>query len=542
MNYTGLAGDEQISTASHLREFHAAYGESSDPKTLYQLQQLFIRFAPLWPRVTFLLESLASIYAGLDEALFRFYDLYFTLNESKGAQHVHGAIPFLERPLGGNRAADPFEYINLKATKTEKNYCLILVRWALNDTTATEAAKFWYLEHAREVLDAARNQDRKLICSELMSEKTMQMISEVTVPSDSGFWRVRKGIAERERELDGALKRVREALENTEKPSPQAGRSPLTIPPRFSGIEYGASPILPQYGEAASDPTPHAPRVAFSPPSRSPSPSRTRRGRFSPPLAQLPLSHGDRRVRSHSRESAFSAAASASSVVTWAPTEPEEMTISMKVFSTALDKWVESIGIMDTGCEGGNFISSSFLSEHLNMFSSIETDPDADHMEFVDFGGNTDFKPLGKVKLKWYGRVMEAGAGRRAKRSLESEGWFKVAAHLPSEEGEAPFQVLLGKDWLVQNDVLKFRGLRLYKRREKKTLEMQRLEDAEMMRRSALREEAEVNPYHFCSTYLTRTLDGAACGTDGECVSFERVTGVSRLQTHKTSVDRLTKE
>jgi hypothetical protein len=498
MNYIGLAGEEQISAASHLREFNAAYGESSDPKTLYQLQQLFIRFAPLWPRVTFLLESIVSIYSGLDEALFRFYDLYFTLNESKGSQHPHGAIPFLERPLGGSRAADPFDYINLKATKTEKNYCLILVRWALNDTNATEAAKFWYLEHAREVLEAARDQDRKLICSELLSEKTMKMISEVTVPSDSGFWRARKGIAERERELDGALKRVREALENVGKSAGQAGRSTLTTPPPFDGIEYGASPILPTYaGETARDPTPHAPRVAFSPPSRSPSPSRTGRARFSPPLAQLTLSHGDRRVRSHSRESAFSAAASASSIVTWAPTEPEEMTISMKVFSPALDKWVESIGIMDTGCEGGNFISSSFLSEHLNMFSSIETDPDADHMEFVDFGGNTDFKPLGKVKLKWYGRVMEVGGGRRGKRSLESEGWFKVAQHLPSEDGEAPFEILLGKDWLVQNNVLRFRGLRLYKRREKKTLEMQRLEDAEMVRRTALRDEAEVSSCRF---------------------------------------------
>lgn len=505
MLYTGLAGDEQISTSSHLKEFHAAYGECSDPKTLYQLQTLFIRFAPIWPRITFLLESLVNIYYGLDESLFRFYDLYFTLNEytpTKGAQLPSGAIPFLERPLGGSRAVDPFEYINSKATKTEKTYCLILVRWALNDVNATDAASFWYLEHAREVLEAARDQDRQMICAELMSEKTMKMISEVTVSADSGFWRVRKGIAERERALEDALRRVREALDGAERGARQAVPRTSTRPSPTEDVEYGASPILPANGYPEADLSTsdsRRSRVVFSPPSRSPSPSRARRGRFSPPLVHShPHSHStsspwdDRRIRSHSRDSAFSAAPSASSIITWAPTEPDTFSLSMKIFSSSLSTWVESIGIMDTGCEGGNFISSAFLTDHLDMVAHIEADPDAEQMQFVDFGGKTDFKPLGKVKLKWYGREIQAGGGRKAKRSMQSESWFRVAPHLVTEEGEAPFQVLLGKDWLEQNEVLIYRGLRLFKRREKRTVEMDRVYEEEQGRRRALREEAEV--------------------------------------------------
>ena len=102
------------------------------------------------------------------------------------------------------------------------------------------------------------------------------------------------------------------------------------------------------------------------------------------------------------------------------------------------------------------------------MGAEIESDPEGEAMQFVDFAGKTEFKPMGKVKLRWYGR--EIKSGRRGTRTLESEDWFRVAPHLTTEEGEKPFQILLGKDWLHDNEVLTYRGLRLFKSKEKKGL------------------------------------------------------------------------
>jgi hypothetical protein len=125
---------------------------------------------------------------------------------------------------------------------------------------------------------------------------------------------------------------------------------------------------------------------------------------------------------------------------------------------------------MDTGCEGGNFISSAFMEEHLSLPSEeIEADPEGERMQLVDFAGKTDFKPLGKVKLKWYGRDIKSG-GRRGTRTMQSEDYFRVAPHLSTEDGETPFQILLGKEWLHTHEVLTYRGLRLFKSRERKGL------------------------------------------------------------------------
>lgn len=116
---------------------------------------------------------------------------------------------------------------------------------------------------------------------------------------------------------------------------------------------------------------------------------------------------------------------------------------------------------MDTRCEGGNFISSAFLADHLDMATLVEDESDEHHVQWVDFQGNTDFKPTGKVKLRWYDREIESG--RKGRRGQETSSWFRVAPHLELESGVQPFQVLVGQEFLHENQLIQYTGLRLYK-------------------------------------------------------------------------------
>ena len=451
MPFVGLPGEELISEASHLKRFRDAYGGTADPRELYRLQPIFIRFAPIWPRITFLLDSLVDICWNFDDSLYRLHNYCVRANDN------NVSISTLDRPQ------DPFEYFNnLAISHDSKNSLTLLQMWLHKH----ESDAFFLRGHVRALLYQARGHDRRIIVAELLSRETAMLLNEVPVDVHSGFWNVRRGIAARDEMVSEALDRLQRDLERLE----MQPHSPISNLPSERGlsnidVEYGTGTIAAQNSvrNDFADESDHSrsSRVLFSPP-RSPSPPISRRGRHTPFPDHL-YRDGDRR-RSISRDSIFSHGAS--SIVTWAPTEPDAFSISMKVFSASLNDWVESIAIMDTGCEGGNFISSSFLEEQLQMGAEIESDPEGEAMQFVDFAGKTDFKPMGKVKLRWYGR--EIKSGRRGTRTLESTDWFRVAPHLATEDGEKPFQILLGKDWLHDNEVLTYRGLRLFKSKEKK--------------------------------------------------------------------------
>jgi hypothetical protein len=163
--------------------------------------------------------------------------------------------------------------------------------------------------------------------------------------------------------------------------------------------------------------------------------------------------------------------------------------MSIAVWSATKEQWVNSLAVMDTGCEGGNFISSAFLADHLDMIGHVEDDSDEYHVQWVDFQGKTDFKPKGKVQLKWYGREIESG--RKARRGQEISSWFRVAPHLDVESGEQPFQILLGQEFLHENQLIQYRGLRLYKSKAKRSAQQVQEEEAEISRRQQQRLELE---------------------------------------------------
>jgi hypothetical protein len=163
--------------------------------------------------------------------------------------------------------------------------------------------------------------------------------------------------------------------------------------------------------------------------------------------------------------------------------------MSIAVWSATKEQWVNSLAVMDTGCEGGNFVSSAFLADHLDMVNHVEDESDEHHVQWVDFQGKTDFKPEGKVKLKWYGRDIESG--RKGRRGQELSSWFRVAPHLDLESGEQPFQILLGQEFLHEHQLVQYRGLRLYKSKAKKSAQQAQEEEAEMRRREQQRQDLE---------------------------------------------------
>jgi hypothetical protein len=163
--------------------------------------------------------------------------------------------------------------------------------------------------------------------------------------------------------------------------------------------------------------------------------------------------------------------------------------MSIAVWSATKEQWVDSLAVMDTGCEGGNFISSAFLADHLEMIGHMEDNSDEPHVQWVDFQGKTDFKPQGKVKLKWYGREIESG--RKARRGEKISSWFHVTPHLDLESGVQPFQILLGQEFLHENQLIQYTGLRLYKSTSKKSAQQEQEDEAEIRRRQNQRQDLE---------------------------------------------------
>jgi hypothetical protein len=163
--------------------------------------------------------------------------------------------------------------------------------------------------------------------------------------------------------------------------------------------------------------------------------------------------------------------------------------MSINIWSASKEQWVNGVAVMDTGCEGGNFVSSAFLASHLGMANHVEDESDQHHVQWIDFQGKTDFRPEGKVKLKWYGREIESG--RKGRKGQELLSWFRVVPHLDLESGEQPFQILLGQEFLHEHQLVQYRGLRLYKSKAKKSAQQAQEMEAEVRRREQQRQDLE---------------------------------------------------
>ena len=117
--FQGLPGELRISAASHLKRFQETYGEFAAPKEFYKLQQIWIRFAPVWPRITFLLDSLIDIHENLDELLYQFEIEHFTNKERLSP----GRTPF--------RSTDLFSYFGSRLDREDQRRRLMLTCSAL---------------------------------------------------------------------------------------------------------------------------------------------------------------------------------------------------------------------------------------------------------------------------------------------------------------------------------------------------------------------------------------------------------------------------
>jgi hypothetical protein len=69
---------------------------------------------------------------------------------------------------------------------------------------------------------------------------------------------------------------------------------------------------------------------------------------------------------------------------------------SIAVWSATKGQWVNSVAVTNTGCEGGNFISSTFLADHLDMLSHTQDDLNEHHIKRVDIQGKTDSNLSGR--------------------------------------------------------------------------------------------------------------------------------------------------
>jgi hypothetical protein len=65
--------------------------------------------------------------------------------------------------------------------------------------------------------------------------------------------------------------------------------------------------------------------------------------------------------------------------------------MSVAIWSATKEQWVNGVAVMDPGCEGGHFVDSAFLADHLGM-----------------------------AKLKSYGWEIESGCKGRKDRALHS--------------------------------------------------------------------------------------------------------------------------
>jgi hypothetical protein len=441
--YHGLPGEEEYARRTYNKHFEELYSNDVNPESLYKAQvSTFARFAKIHPRIAFLLEQLRLIYENLDTSLDMFKLNYGIASpENSWSQQT---VRF--------KGLDPFGYFGSEGVDYEHRSCLLHLRSAL-DKWNDGAFGPIFRELAQDILHQARTPDRKSIMEELLSEETALELDRVPVSKDAGIWITRRDLALKEDMLAHSLQRIKNSLDHHETSNE-------------AWVQYGQEP-----------PRPVA-RFAAGP---------VRETRYHSPETNQ---HRARKSnRSASRESFASSRAPPSSTYTFAPEEPGLCEKSIAVWSVTNEQWVNSVAVMDTGCEGGNFISSTFLADHLNMFSHIQDDLDEHHVQWVDIQGKTDFRPLGKVKLTWYGREIENG--RKGRRSEEISSWFRVAPHLDSSSGEQPFQILFGQEFLHEHQLIQFRGLRLYKSKLKKTAQQQLEDEAELRRREQQKHELE---------------------------------------------------
>lgn len=445
--FQGLPGEEDFAGRAYDNHFEELYGKDVNAEKLYLAQvSTWARFAKVHHRIAFLLEQLHLIYENIDTSL----DL-FKLNYSHASPEST-----LSQQSVRFRGLDPFSYFSSEGVEYEHRSCLLHLRAALDKWDESTHGPI-FREAARDVVHNACATRRTAIVEEILSHETAVELNRIPVSRDACIWIVRRDLARQEEMLTHSLQRIKQALDRHEKSNEEL-------------VSYGDEPV--------------APIQRFPP-----SPVRESH-RHSPERRHVKARFSNR-SRSVSRDSIVSSRAAPSSVTTWAPVEPDHFTLSIKVWSATKAEYVESLAVMDTGCEGGNFVSSVFLSEHLDMFGHIVDDADAHRVQWVDIGGSTDFKPSGRVQLKWIGRDIENG-GRKGKRTVESTSWFHVAPHLDSESGEQPFQILLGKEFLHENEIIQYRGLRLYKSKTKKSSLQLQEEQAETLRRQQQRRELEI--------------------------------------------------
>lgn len=440
--YHGIPGEEDYARRTLDKHFEELYSNNVDAESIYKAQpNKFARFAKIHPRVAFLLDQLRLIYESLDTCLDMF-KLNYGIASPENALSQH-SVRF--------KGLDPFSYFNSEGVDYEHRSCLLHLRSALYQWNEGIFGPI-FRETARDILHHARTPDRSVIMDELLSEETALELDRVAISKEKGIWVVRRDLASKEEMFSHSIQRIKDSLDHHETSNEawvQYGREP----PR-SSARFATSPV-------------HEER------------------HFSPERSQ----HRARKVnRSISRESSASSRAP-STVSTWAPEEPGLYKMSIAVWSATKEQWVNSLAVMDTGCEGGNFISSAFLADHLDMATLVEDESDEHHVQWVDFQGKTDFKPTGKVKLRWYGREIESG--RKGRRGQETSSWFRVAPHLELESGVQPFQVLLGQEFLHENQLIQYRGLRLYKSKSKKSAKEAQEDEAETRRRQKQRQDLE---------------------------------------------------
>jgi len=437
-----LPGDEDYVRRYWQNAFEEVYGKDANFKQLYAAQPgNFLRFSRMFPRMAFLLDKLKSIHAEADILMDVFKENYRL------------AVPdnaLTSQPLYFHNL-DPFEYFSSSSVEFEHRSCLLHLRAALDKRSDVGHGPI-FRETARDILHHFQTSGREAIVAELLSAEAAAELDKVRVSKNTSIWVLRRELQLRENMVANDLERIQHLLNQHE-------RSNADI------VEYGQEPVA-SFLASPMLARPHGRSSIRSPERRDPG--------------------FETLVRSSSWDSAGESGAS---VATWAPVEPDNFTMSIKVWSAAKNTWIEAIAVMDTGCEGGNFVSSTFLEEELGMHEHAVDDADAHRVQWVDFAGKTDFKPRGKVELKWYGRHIESG--RRGKRTIETTSWFRVAPHLESESGEQPFEVLLGKDFLHENEIIQYRGLRLFKSRVKKSDYEVRLDEVELLRRQQLRSDIE---------------------------------------------------
>lgn len=428
MPYTSAVHDEAVHKAFHLKKFVESYGENADIKALYKAQPVWIRFAALFPRTAYLLDVLQWIYAAIEVALM---DFRACLAYDRDEDWQKVGAPY-------DASLDPFDFFMDSKNEDAERSCLLHLRWALKRNRGHRLGSL-FEECAHDLIAAAKSDERAQIRAELLSKEgdVAEALNSAPADLESGIWSVRRRILIREEVLDDALSRMRDVLDSDEPLRSPSGSSVNGQPSRRGEdfeYEYGEDPI-PVPGTEA--PRRRNARFSRSPPrvvSVDSSPDRRR--------------SYDSRYRSISQESGRSSVAPGSSITTYLPVIPEDsFSLSVNVYSTSLGKWTDSMAVLDTGCDAGNFISSSFLEDGLQMGAVIEEDAESASITLMDFGGRTDFKPRGRVKLSWYGRNIDQGS--KGKRSMNFESYFHVAPRLPEGHNGEPFQILLGKDWIV---------------------------------------------------------------------------------------------